>query len=106
MGADRTTWEEPGFPGGPGGQHRNKTETGVRLLHRPSGVRVAAGERRSRAQNLPHAFARLKEKLDALNAPPPPPRRPTRPTRAAKERRLQAKRLGAERKKLRRPPEE
>ena len=26
--------------GGPGGQHRNKTETGVRLHHAPSGIIV------------------------------------------------------------------
>ena len=32
--------------GGPGGQHRNKTETGVRLHHGPSGVIITATERR------------------------------------------------------------
>ena len=37
--------------GGPGGQHRNKTESGVRLLHLPSGTTVSATERRSQSQN-------------------------------------------------------
>ena len=32
---------------GPGGQHRNRTESGVRLTHRPTGIVVLATERRS-----------------------------------------------------------
>ena len=34
--------EEFFIASGPGGQHRNKTESGVRLLHRPTGVLVTA----------------------------------------------------------------
>ena len=44
---------------GPGGQHRNKVETGVRLRHRPSGVVVKEARRRSQARNREAAFARL-----------------------------------------------
>jgi protein subunit release factor B len=48
---------------GPGGQHRNKTESGVRLVHRPTGVAVTATERRSQAQNRGAAVERLRRAL-------------------------------------------
>jgi len=72
---------------GPGGQHRNKTESGVRLTHRPTGVTVSATERRSQAQNRGEALERLRERLAELGVEPKL-RRPTRPTRGSKERRL------------------
>ena len=49
--------------GGPGGQHRNKTESAVRLQHRPSGLVVTGEERRSQHQNAANALARLREAL-------------------------------------------
>jgi protein subunit release factor B len=91
--------------GGPGGQHRNKAATGVRLLHRPTGVAVTATERRSQAQNRSAALSRLRGKLRAL-AHVPAVRRATKPTRAAKERRLAAKKRRGERKAMRRGPPE
>ena len=87
--------------GGPGGQHRNKTESGVRLVHPPSGVTVTATERRSQLQNRGEALRRLRERL-ALLARRERPRRPTRPTRGSKERRLAEKRRRGERKSSRR----
>jgi protein subunit release factor B len=79
---------------GPGGQHRNKTESGVRLVHRTTGVVVTATERRSQAQNRSAALERLRAALAALGREPKR-RRPTKPTRGSQERRIAAKkRLG------------
>lgn len=86
---------------GPGGQHRNKTESGVRLVHPPTGVVVTATERRSQAQNRSEAVTRLRERL-ALLARREKPRRPTKPTRGSKERRLAEKKRLGERKASRR----
>lgn len=44
---------------GPGGQHRNKTSTGRRIHHPPSGVTVEATDSRSAAENERNAFLRL-----------------------------------------------
>lgn len=73
--------------GGPGGQHRNKTQNAVRLVHPPSGVTVSASERRSLEANRKAAFERLRERLERLNEVRKP-RKPTRPGRGAVERRL------------------
>ena len=87
--------------GGPGGQHRNKTESGVRLVHRPTGLTVTATERRSQAQNRASALERLRERLAPL-AVRPKVRRPTRPTRGSQERRIAEKKRRGERKAGRR----
>lgn len=76
---------------GPGGQHRNRNATGVRLIHRPSGIVVTATERRSQAANREAAFARLAARLLAA-ADVDPPRVATRPSRAARQERRAAKR--------------
>lgn len=52
---------------GPGGQHRNKTDSAVRLTHEPTGVVGFASERRSQHQNRSTALARLRRGI-ALDA--------------------------------------
>ena len=86
---------------GPGGQHRNKTETGVRAKHLPTGIVVTATERRSRSQNLAVALRRLEERLKKLRRKKKP-RHKTKPTRAAVKRRLDQKTRRGKVKRLRR----
>src|SRR5215468_9272626 len=83
--------------GGPGGQHRNKVATGVRLTHRPSGVVVTATERRSQAANREAAYERMAERLEKLQRPRKP-RKATKPTAESKRKRVERKREHSERK--------
>ena len=110
--------------GGPGGQHANTADTRAevrfdvagspslgprqraRLLERlgPE-VRVVADDERSQARNRALALERLGARLaSALRVEAP--RRPTRPTKASQTRRLESKRRQAERKRMRRPPQD
>jgi len=70
----------------------------------PRVVAIAQDER-SQARNRELALTRLSERLASALAPPKR-RHATRPTAASRERRLQAKRRGTERKRERRPPED
>ena len=48
---------------GPGGQHVNRTESAVRVTHRPTGLSVLAQEERSQHLNRRLALARLAARL-------------------------------------------
>jgi protein subunit release factor B len=80
---------------GPGGQHRNRRDSAVRLTHRPTRIVVTATERRSQHQNKAVALERLAAKL-AARGRRRRPRIATRPTRSAAERRLEGKARRAE----------
>jgi len=90
---------------GPGGQHRNRRESAVRIHHPPSGVVVIATEHRTQGRNRALAMERLVERLRLLNRRPKA-RRATRRPRRVHEDRLARKRRRAEVKRLRRRPAE
>lgn len=50
--------------GGKGGQHQNKTESGVRVIHIESGARGEARDERSQLQNKRLAFERMQDSAD------------------------------------------
>jgi peptide chain release factor len=49
--------------GGPGGQHQNKTDSAVRVVHIPTGLMVVARNKRSQIRNKAAALERLAELL-------------------------------------------
>ena len=85
---------------GPGGQHKNKRETAVRVRHLPSGVTALATEHRSQARNKVLALRRLELKVQALGKKKRP-RIPTSIPSASKEHILEAKRHRAQIKRWR-----
>jgi ribosome-associated protein len=107
---------------GPGGQHANVTASRIeasfdvfasaslteaqkaRIIAR-AGPRVTAvaQDARGQARNRELALERLRSRLAAALAVQRP-RQATKPTRAARQRRLEAKRRQADRKRGRRPP--
>ena len=96
---------EPYKSSGPGGQKKNKTESSVRVRHRPSGITRIATESRSQTRNRERALERVWEELKRRQRRPKP-RVATHPGTAAVERRLAEKRRAAEKKRERRVRED
>ena len=85
---------------GPGGQHRNTTDSAVRIRHLPTGIVAQASENRSQLRNREVAMERLRLALEKRERKAKN-RIATKVPRSAKEKRLTDKKMVSQRKKLR-----
>jgi protein subunit release factor B len=85
---------------GPGGQKKNKTESSVRVHHRPSGITRIATESRSQTRNRASALERVWKELER-RARKRKPRVATKPSAKAVRKRLEAKRRAGAQKRER-----
>ena len=88
---------------GPGGQHRNTTDSAVRIRHLPTGITVQAADSRSQHRNreiaLERLAAALRKRLQKRR-----PRVATKVPKRAVEQRLTIKKNVALKKRLRGKP--
>lgn len=97
--------------GGAGGQHRDTTESAVRVVHEPSGIRATAQDERSQHRNKKLALDRLREKLWEHNRDvvrdsrrKKKKKHKHRESARQKRKRVENKRRRGRLKKLRKPP--
>ncbi len=89
---------------GPGGQHRNTTDSAVRIRHLPTGIVVHAAENRSQLRNREVAMERLRLALEKRNRVEKK-RLATKVPKGQKLQRVVEKRMAALRRKMRKPEE-
>lgn len=85
---------------GPGGQHRNTTDSAVRIRHLPTGIVAQASESRSQWENRTMALKRLQALLERRERKIKA-RIATKVPKRVKEERLSDKRQAAEKKRQR-----
>jgi len=85
---------------GPGGQHRNVTDSAVRLQHIPTGIVVIGRRHRSQHRNMEDALERLAQRVEESKRTHKK-RVPTRKSRAVRNRELEEKKKRGQMKKLR-----
>jgi len=89
---------------GKGGQHVNKTESAVRMVHVPTGITVTCSKERSQYLNKMECLVRLREKLEKKGRKTAP-RLKTKVPAAAKKKRRESKEKKSSKKEIRRTKE-